>query len=185
VTSARVILWPAVLYLVVGAGSVVAAGSVLAAGRPTSWRLLVVPAVVLAVALVHAFVEVASRRAGDTSGEVRRRRPVAAVFGVAPRGLLVTAGVVFVSGWVVGVLAMAGSSAGVSRDDGPSACRYYLENHGVRTCVSRDRYVASQAAEQATAFAMLGFFLSSCAALTMGSTPAPAAKDAWSSLHST
>jgi hypothetical protein len=174
--SSRGAVLPAVVYLTIGGGSVAIAALVLGTGRPTSWLLVAAPAAVLAVAVVHAVVAIASRRAVDTREGARPRRSFAGVFGVAPRGMLGVAGLVFASAWLVGVLAMAVASAGVSYDDGPPSCRYYLNDHGVQTCVSWDRYVAGQAAEQALLFAVLGGILAGCGALTMGSTPAPAAR---------
>lgn len=165
------------VYLVVGAGSVIAAGLLLALRRPTVWLLMIGPAAVLAVAVVHAVVAVASRRTADGNEDARRDRSFAGVLGVVPRRLLGAAALVFASGWFVGVLAMAGASAGVSGDDGPPSCRNYLDDHGVRSCVNREGYVAAQAAEQALVFALLGGLLGASGALTMGRPAGSAAPD--------
>ena len=165
------------VYLAVGGGSVLVAGLVLAIGEPITWLLVAAPVSVLAFAVVHVVVAVASRRAADTHSGARSSRSLTGVFGVAPRPLMVAAGLVFASGWLVGVVAMAGASAGVSHDDGPPSCRYYLNNHGARTCITRDKYVAAQASEQALVFGLLGAALGACGALTIGRPAESATED--------
>lgn len=165
-TPSRTVRWPAVLYVGFGAACVALACGVRAAGHPVSWLLLVVPGALLAVAVVHAFVAVASRRTGV---DASRTRSLAGVFGVAPRPLLAVSGFVFVTGWLVGAFAMA-SLDGQAADDGPPSCPYYLSDHGARTCVTSGEYVWARAVEQALVCAALGAFLAGCGALTAGGT---------------
>lgn len=116
------------------------------------WWLLAVFGVTALAAFAHGFASVLSRR--------RRGREVGLLdsLGRPPSRWLGAGVAIALCGWLL-LMAGFGAAQGQASHDGVGSCRYYLNDHGRRTCIPQGEYDVALAQQQSMGFAVAAFFL--------------------------